>query len=475
MMTIAASGEIESLRWQLKQANDALARIREKPHVVATIGAPIGNGRAMVYWMHFQLALKLPDGAKPGDQCYVTADTSSITTVLTEPTSFGNVVKVSRVQGDSVLSDQGLNQVAAYLPPTIDAKVGDTVQLDPTGHVVLRNLSEATNASDYVVQESPDVAWDAIGGCEPAKQALREAIEYPVTHAELYRAYGQTPSRGVLLYGPPGTGKTMLGKAVATALAADTGSVPGFIYVKAAEVLTKWVGGSELAIRDLFERAHKHKRKTGVPAVLFIDEADALLGAREGSSVTLSMGQTVVPTFLAEMDGIQESGAIVILSTNRPDALDAAVIRDGRIDRKVHVPRPDRESATKIFHLALNGRKLDAPADDLATRAIDMVFGERATLSELHFQSGTSLKICMSDAISGAMVSGIVRRATELAIKRDREAGTLTGLRVADVEEAVKRAYAELSALRNPELVREKCMALGVDPIRIEKRVGRVD
>lgn len=463
----------ERLHWELKQANDALNRVREKPQAIGTVGCVLPGQRGMVFFMGMQLSLKLPDGCKAGAQVSIAGESNSVIDVLPDHVNFGPVVTVLGLTGHDVLFDQGMLQQSAFLPSTVKAKTGDKVQLDPTGNVVLRNVSN-DEPSDYVVHKSPGVSWDDIGGHEDAKEALREAIEYPIKYAAAYKAYGQAPTKGVLLYGPPGTGKTMLGKAVATALAVD-GDASGFIYVKAAEVLNKFVGASEAAVRGLFARARAHKAKTGSPAVLFIDEADALLGTREGSGLTMAITQTIVPMFLAEMDGLEESGCFVMLSTNRPDSLDPAIVRDGRIDRKIRVGRPDAPATAKILELALRGRELGDDSAELVARATALLHSDRATLYELTFSHGSEM-VRLRDALNGALVTGIVNRATRRAIQRDRGQEKLTGLRLGDIDHAVRESYAELAAAKLTELVIEKCDAMGgAVPGNVEKRPGRLE
>lgn len=465
--------EEERLKWELKQVTDALHRVKEKPQLIGTVGCVLPGQRGMVFAMNGQMSLKVPEGCKAGAQVSIALESNSIIEVLPSHVNFGPVVTVVGLTGHDVLFDQGMLQQTAFLPSTLSARVGDKVQLDPTGNVVLRNVGNEEPA-DYVVHKSPGVSWDDIGGHEEAKEALREAIEYPILYAEAYKAYGQAPTKGVLLYGPPGTGKTMLGKAVATALAAD-GDAGGFIYVKAAEVLNRFVGASEAAVRGLFARSRAHKEKTGNPAVLFIDEADALLGTREGQGLSMAITQTLVPMFLAEMDGLEESGCFVMLSTNRPDSLDPAIVRDGRIDRKIRIGRPDEAATTKILELALRGRALGFKAADLAWRAATLLHSDTATLYELTFQHGSEM-IRLRDALNGAMVTGIVNRATRNALGRDRGCDKVSGLTLADIDQAVHESYRELAAAKLTELVIEKCDALGgASPTRIEKRPGRLE
>jgi proteasome-associated ATPase len=255
----------------------------------------------------------------------------------------------------------------------------------------------------------------------------------------------------VLLHGPSGCGKSLLGKAVASAVAAPhggKGAQSAFIYVKGPEIIERWVGSSEANVRALFDQARQHRRKHGYPAVIFIDEAEAVLGHRGGGMHLSSggtMSQTVVPAFLAEMDGLEESSAFVLLATNLPTALDPAVVRDGRIDRKIHVGRPDRDTARDIFALHLRGRP--GPTKALAEAGADALYDPARVMFHLVMQSGAEVPIALSDVASGAMIEGVVGRATQSAIRRELETGKAGKLSAEDLAEAVARTQDEVADL----------------------------
>jgi transitional endoplasmic reticulum ATPase len=200
----------------------------------------------------------------------------------------------------------------------------------------LKDIQPSALREVYV--EVPEVHWSDIGGLEDVKQQLREAVEWPLKHPEFFKEMGIDPPKGVLLYGPPGCGKTLLAKAVATESEAN------FIAVKGPEVLSKWVGESERAIREIFSKARQ-----AAPCVVFFDEIDSIVprrGYRYDSGVT----DRIVNQLLTEMDGLEKlEGVVVIGATNRPDILDPALLRPGRFDRLVYVPPPDRAARLEIL------------------------------------------------------------------------------------------------------------------------------
>lgn len=215
------------------------------------------------------------------------------------------------------------------------------------------------SAMREVLVEIPEVHWSDIGGLEEAKQALREAVEWPIMYPEAFEAVGIRPPRGVLLYGPPGTGKTMIARAVATE------SQLNFISIKGPELMSKWVGESERAVREVFRKA-----KQSAPALIFFDEIDSIVPARD-SGRDSHVTERVVSQLLTEIDGLVELKDVVVLAaTNRPDLIDPSLLRPGRFDRMIYIPMPDLAARKKIFEIYMRRMPVagDVDINDLAAR-----------------------------------------------------------------------------------------------------------
>ncbi len=316
-------------------------------------------------------------------------------------------------------------------------KVGDEVRIDPSFRVALERLG-TQESKEYYLEHVPEVPWSMVGGQSEAIQAIKDAIEMPILHPELFERFKFAQPKGFLLYGPPGCGKTLIGKATAynltQQLKAELGEeVEGyFLHIKGPEILNMWLGESERKVREIFSMA-REKQKSGALSFIFIDEAESILGTRRAIR-SHNIANTVVPMFCAEMDGLESiKDVVLILATNRPDLIDPAILRPGRIDRKIKIKRPDRAACKEIFEiyltpdLPLDPQLLTEHGDD-AKAVVDFLIGkvnddlfvkrEETKFLEVHFRSARQDILYHGDLASGAIIASIVQRAKESAIKR---------------------------------------------------------
>lgn len=349
-----------------------------------------------------------------GDWVITSAETRQITEKSWRP-FLGEVVTISRVVDDRRVEVGNImgSRLLLY-PRDVSIHAGEDWLADQTIGAVIHKVErpQRQEQTDY-----KPVYWSDIGGLVDVKRELRETIALLRCEDSRYSDYYDVKlPKGCLLWGPPGNGKTMLARAVATELAGDTTQ---FIYVKGPEILSKFVGVSEEKIRLLFLRARKNYERSGNVSVIVIDECDAIMNAR-GSGRSSDVERTIVPAFLTEMDGLESSHAFVMLLTNRPDTLDPAIIREGRIDRHVLVGEPDRDAVKSIFEILLSRLPCQEFSDTMAEMATDIIFGHQG--------------------VSGAMVEAIVERAKRLALRRDIEAENHSGVSMVDLETAAKAA-----------------------------------
>ncbi|MGC9166107.1 MAG: CDC48 family AAA ATPase [Thermoplasmata archaeon] len=252
--------------------------------------------------------------------------------------------------------EAAMHALRRYLPQ-IDLDKPIPVEMLEKMYVTKEDFKEALKDIEPsilrgVLIEIPNVRWEDVGGLENVKQELREAVELPIKNPEKFKKLGIRPPKGILLYGPPGTGKTLLAKAVATE------SEMNFISIKGPEVLSKWVGESEKAIREVFRKA-----KQSSPAIVFLDEIDSI-APRRGSYTDSGVTERIVNQLLTSMDGLENmEGVVVIASTNRPDIIDPALLRPGRFDRLIYIPPPDKETRLKILKVHTRNMPLDKDVD----------------------------------------------------------------------------------------------------------------
>lgn len=435
---------VNELEEELEKIKASVNDLLEAPSRVANI---VDKTKERVSYMYADQLFMVPNREEldvvRGMFVRVHAEGGMIQEHVDVPQNVGTMARVNKLidEGTAHVSINDEQKRTVYFQQDVlKLEEGDSVLV--YGNGVVRKIESAVEGGS-VHTEATNVRWDDIGGLKDAKRAMQEAIELPLKYPDIFSRYGKKATKGILLYGPPGCGKTMLGKAAATSLAdihGDSAST-GFIYVKGPELLSKWVGEAESRIRGLFTAAREHKKKNGYPAVLFIDEADALLGKRTGRS-TSGIERTTVPQFLAEMDGLNDSGCMVLLATNLPDSLDPAVVRDGRIDQKVRVNRPTQQSAGSIFDIHLKGKpfKDGFCIDAFKQTAIERIFDPAAALRFIDTKDG-EVALTLSDVLSGAMIEAVVENATSCALHRDIESGSFSGIGLDDVIESVSHIH----------------------------------
>lgn len=329
-----------------------------------------------------------------------------------------------------------------------EVKKGDRVILDAAQNVAVRLLPRQEDALAFTGETGVD--WSHVKGQDEAVRALQEAIEEPWREKEIYESFDQKPPKGVLLSGPPGVGKTLIARACHSALAGLHGkraSESGFAYVKGAEILDKWLGGSEANVRRLFENARAHAEEHGYPQLIVMDEADAVLVARtrresHGGNSDVSVCQS----FLAELDGVDSTGAFVLLLTNRPQDIDPAVLRDGRISVSVKLKRPDQKaSAEVLLHHFGKKKRLELKAPEMATKVAAMVFDTKHELGSVKTARDRH-RFTLGHLATGALLEGIVRKATQVAIRRciaEKAQKPARRVLLADFDEGVAQAMRE--------------------------------
>jgi len=355
-------------------------------------------------------------------------------------------------------------------PNPLVLRPGDSLLVDTKAGYAYERVPKA-EVEDLVLEEVPDVDYSDIGGLGGQIDQIRDAVELPFLHAELFKEYSLRPPKGVLLYGPPGCGKTLIAKAVANSLAKKIAEARGdnpreaksfFLNIKGPELLNKFVGETERHIRVIFQRA-REKASEGTPVIVFFDEMDSIFRTR-GSGVSSDVETTIVPQLLSEIDGVEGlENVIVIGASNREDMIDPAILRPGRLDVKIKIERPDAESAEDIFSKYLT-EALPINDDDLAEfdgdraacvagmiqRVVERMYSETEEnrFLEVTYANGDKEVLYFKDFNSGAMIQNIVDRSKKYAIKSVLDTGA-TGLRVQHLLDSIVDEFAENEDLPN--------------------------
>jgi len=336
-------------------------------------------------------------------------------------------------------------------------QVGDILRLDAKAGLALERLPK-TEVTDLILEEVPNITYADIGGLGAQIEQIRDALELPVLYAEHFAAHKLAPPKGVLLYGPPGCGKTLIAKAVANALAQQLSEQTGtpspayFLNVKGPELLNKYVGETERKIREIFTRA-REKASAGCPVVIFFDEMDSLFRTR-GTGISSDVESTIVPQFLAELDGVEGLRHVIVIgASNRQDLIDPAVLRPGRFDVKIRIERPNREAGREIFSkyctADLPWRPGETPEGAIEAALAEMYASDDAhRFLEVTYASGEKETLYFKDFVSGALIESVCTRAKKIAVKRLIASG-VKGLTASDLVEAVKAEFRENEDLPN--------------------------
>lgn len=459
-----------------KQARDEEERqslLAKYEEAYQKLTAPANRTGAFLSWLDGGLALVALGDSEYVVQADPSIDSSSLSTGstvrlnegyaivgLAPVTACGPVVGVSEVLENDRLrlgSDtpgQGSRIVLAGSQLSeSNVKAGDEVRLDASGRVAVEHFARK-ESRDFFFEDIPEISWDQVGGQEEAIGLIRDTIEQPLLYPDLYAKFDKKPVKGILLYGPPGCGKTLIGKAAAYNLTREYAKHVGhevkeyFMYISGPKILNMWLGETERMVRDIF-RIAREKAKEGHLVFIFMDEAESVLRTRS-SGRWLNISNTVVPQFCAELDGLVSlENVVLILTSNRPDYIDPAVLRPERIDRKVKVSRPDYEATKQILGIYLHS---DIPLTDgedrqaLIERTVDYLWlrAPKSEFLKVFQRNGSVDTLYRKDLISGALIKSVVDRAKDEAIRRaidnQEEAH---GIRYMDLEYAVDAEYRE--------------------------------
>ena len=360
-------------------------------------------------------------------------------------------------------------RVVELAEPLLHGKLraGDSLLLDVRSGYVVEHLPKP-EVEELILEEIPDISYENIGGLATQIEEIRDAVELPFLHADLFREHELEPPKGVLLYGPPGCGKTLVAKAVANSLAKSVARKTGrsdrrsyFLNIKGPELLNKYVGETERQIRLVFQRA-KEKSDEGVPVIVFFDEMDSLFRTR-GSGISSDIESTIVPQLLAEIDGVETlKNVIVVGASNREDLIDPAILRPGRLDVKIKIERPDEHSAVDIFSkyltsslpIAEEETRREGSREQAVQRMIERTVERMYSVDddnrflEVTYANGDKEILYFKDFASGAMIENIVRRAKKTAIKR-AISGQPKGVSLEDMISAIHQEYRENEDLPN--------------------------
>ncbi|WP_345436662.1 proteasome ATPase [Actinoallomurus vinaceus] len=479
----AVTGQNERLVATLKEAREQIIALKEEvdrlaqpPSAFGTFLAAREDGTVDIFTGGRKLRVNVSPGIEVDElqrgQEVMLNEALNVVAALEFETQ-GEVVMLKEAFEDGeralVIAHADEERVVKLAEPLrgVALRAGDSLMLDTRSGYAYEKIHKA-EVEELVLEEVPDISYQEIGGLGPQIEQIRDAVELPYLHADLFREHQLRPPKGVLLYGPPGCGKTLIAKAVANSLAKQVAEKTGaegksfFLNIKGPELLNKYVGETERHIRLVFQRA-REKASAGTPVIVFFDEMDSIFRTR-GSGVSSDVENTIVPQLLSEIDGVEGlENVIVIGASNREDMIDPAILRPGRLDVKIKIERPDAEAAKDIFSkyilpglpfhpddLKEHGSSIDATVDAMIQRVVERMYSETEEnrFLEVTYANGDKEVLYFKDFNSGAMIQNIVDRAKKMAIKDFLDSGQ-KGLRVTHLLAACVDEFSENEDLPN--------------------------